>query len=38
MLNDYLEENPDDAKQIVQKVILAATARHAAKGKRDGSA
>ena len=24
MLSDYLEEHPDDAKQIIQKVILAA--------------
>ena len=24
MLRDYLEENPNDAKTIVQKVILAA--------------
>ena len=35
MLNDYIEENPDDAKQIVQKVILAATARHAATKARE---
>lgn len=35
MLTNYLEENPDDAKSIVQKVILAATARHAAKKARD---
>ena len=35
MLNDYLEENPDDSRQIVQKVILAATARHAATKARE---
>ena len=35
MLNNYLEENPREAKMIVQKVILAATARHAAKKARD---
>ena len=35
MLNDFLEENPNDAKTIVQKVILAAQARHAAKKARE---
>ncbi|MEI8112314.1 MAG: ATP-binding protein, partial [Bacteroidia bacterium] len=35
MLANYLEENPRSARAIVNKVILAATARHAARKARE---
>ena len=34
-LETYLEENPKDARNIIDKVILAATARHAARKARE---
>ncbi|GDX48776.1 DNA gyrase subunit B [Bacteroidota bacterium] len=34
-LNNFLEENPKEAKQIINKVILTATARHAARKARE---
>ncbi len=33
--NDFLEENPDDAKMIINKVVLALKARKAAKAAKD---
>ncbi|MBN1463417.1 MAG: DNA topoisomerase (ATP-hydrolyzing) subunit B [Paludibacteraceae bacterium] len=35
MLRIYLEEHPKDARSIVNKVVLAATARHAARKARE---
>jgi len=35
IIKHYLEENPKQAKRIIDKVILAATARHAARKARD---
>jgi DNA gyrase subunit B len=35
VLTHYLEEHPKEARQIVNKVILAATARHAARKARE---
>jgi DNA gyrase subunit B len=36
-MNDWLEENPNNAKQIIQKVIDAAAAREAARKAREAS-
>ena len=35
VLKNFVEENPREAKRIVEKVILAATARHAARKARE---
>ncbi|MFT4521517.1 MAG: DNA gyrase subunit B [Bacteroidia bacterium] len=35
MLNNYLEENPNQAKIIISKVVIAAQARHAARKARE---
>ncbi len=35
MLNNYLEENPNQAKAIINKVVIAAQARHAARKARE---
>lgn len=35
MMNNYLEENPNMAKLIINKVVLAAQARHAARKARE---
>ncbi len=35
VIKHYLEENPRDARRIMDKVILAATARHAARNARE---
>ncbi len=35
MLSNYLEEHPKEARMIVDKVVLAATARHAARKARE---
>jgi DNA gyrase subunit B len=35
VIKAYLEENPRDARKIIDKVILAATARHAARKARE---
>jgi DNA gyrase subunit B len=35
VLESYLEENPREARQIIDKIIIAATARHAARKARE---